>query len=232
MRIGDSKMHTKFDLEYEQINQNIRLLADVRFKLLALVPALGGAGALILSNIGLQAGTAGTAAADSFGAAAVAATPALTPVLMIVLLVSVFGFLATLGIALYDQRNSELYNALIHRARHLERDFNVPSTPGGIKKLAAGGQFRERPAASRSLLAKAKHDVALSLIYGPLLGVWCFPIVYAAARLLHVDHLWSQLAAAVSVLCATIGFTRRLVALDDKDTDLYHQAAERDGLKD
>jgi hypothetical protein len=32
--------HQKPDLEYEQINENFRFLADVRFKLLALVPLL------------------------------------------------------------------------------------------------------------------------------------------------------------------------------------------------
>ena len=44
-------------LEYEQINENIRFLAEVRFKLLALVPALGGVAVFILARrVGLQAG--------------------------------------------------------------------------------------------------------------------------------------------------------------------------------
>jgi hypothetical protein len=34
--------------EYEQVNDNIRALADIRFKLLAFVPLLSGAGALLL----------------------------------------------------------------------------------------------------------------------------------------------------------------------------------------
>ena len=44
------------ELEYEQINANFRMLADVRFKLLALLPVLGGAAVFVLSQIGLQAG--------------------------------------------------------------------------------------------------------------------------------------------------------------------------------
>jgi hypothetical protein len=35
--------HPHLDPEYTQINNNIRFLAEVRFKLLALLPALGGA---------------------------------------------------------------------------------------------------------------------------------------------------------------------------------------------
>src|SRR5438046_2284643 len=97
--------HKKLELEYEQINENFRFLADVRFKLLALVPILGGAAIYALGRVGLEAGKAPASS---------------TPELLVVVFVSLLGFLATLGITLYDQRNSELYNALIHRAKHLE----------------------------------------------------------------------------------------------------------------
>ena len=42
--------HNNLDLEYEQINANFRMLADVRFKLLALILVLGGAAVFVLSQ--------------------------------------------------------------------------------------------------------------------------------------------------------------------------------------
>jgi hypothetical protein len=42
------------DREYGEINNNIRFLAEVRFKLLGLIPALGGAAVFVLSRIGLS----------------------------------------------------------------------------------------------------------------------------------------------------------------------------------
>jgi hypothetical protein len=75
------------ELGYSQINDNIRFLADARFKLLALLPILGGAGIFVLSRLGLEAGSKPVTA---------------IPDLLIVLLVSALGFLATLGMTLCD----------------------------------------------------------------------------------------------------------------------------------
>jgi hypothetical protein len=160
--------HQQIVLEYEQINENFRLLADVRFKLLALIPILGGAAVFVLAHIGFQTGMT---VVESI------------PTLIVVAFISGFGFFTTLGITIYDQRNSELYNALIHRAKYLESAFGSPSAPGGIKKLSVGGQFRERPGQNRRLIFKAGHDLGLTLIYGPLLGSWFFPFSYAIARI-------------------------------------------------
>jgi hypothetical protein len=159
-----TRLPSQLALEYEQINENFRLLADVRFKLLALLPVLGGAAIFVLAGAGLNVGDI-TAPSGSR--------------LVLVLVVAVLGLAATLGITLYDQRNSELYNALIHRARHIEREFNLPPAPGGLKQASLGGQFRERPSKHRWLILQAGHDLALALIYGPLLGAWLFPIAYA-----------------------------------------------------
>lgn len=207
--------HPKLELEYEQINENFRFLANVRFKLLALVPTLGGAAVFILARAGLEAGNAPVSSHSE---------------LLVVLLVSLFGFLATLGITLYDQRNSELYNALIHRAKYLERQFGVPSTPGALRKLPFGGQFSERPKKARRLIFKAGHDLGLSLIYGPLLGAWLFPSLYAAARLAEIKNECAQVGSVVLAAIAAAGCVSWLVALDIHDRQLYKTAGERDGL--
>jgi len=210
---GYNASHQKLDLEYEQINENFRFLADVRFKLLALVPTFGGAAVFVLTRTGLQAGGAPGSS---------------TSELLTVVVVALFGFLATLGITLYDQRNSELYNALIHRAKHLEEAFGVPSTPGGLRKLARGGQFRERPEKHRRFLFTAGHDLGLALIYGPLLGAWLFPLVYAATRFVGTAHESALAWAAVLAAVGAVLFVRWLVVLDGHDRDLYNAAAQTD----
>jgi hypothetical protein len=207
--------HQKLDLEYEQINENFRFLADVRFKLLALVPTLGGAAVFVLTRAGLQTGGGQSSS---------------TSELLTVIVVGLFGWLATLGITLYDQRNSELYNALIHRAKHLEEEFGVPSTPGGLKKTNVGGQFNERPEKQRWFVFKAGHDLGLALIYGPLLGAWLFPLAYAATRIMGVTHGSALAGAAVLAAAGASLFARWLVVLDRHDRDLYNAAAQRDKL--
>lgn len=208
--------HAHLELEYAQINDNFRFLADVRFKLLAFLPTLGGIAVFVLSGVGLQAGES--------------STPATPERLVVVLLISLLGFLATLGVTLYDQRNSELYNALIHRAKHLERQFGVPGAPGGLKQVSSGGQFNERPKRARHLVFPAGHDLALALIYGPLLGAWFFPMLYAALLLVGTITERAVLAAAGVAVIAAIGFTLRLIVLDRQELQRYELAAVRDGI--
>jgi hypothetical protein len=200
--------------EYGELNNNIRWLADVRFKLLALVPVLGGVAVFALTNVGLSAVSDGG-----------------TKSLMLALLGSILGFLASLGIVLYDQRNSELYNALIHRAKYLERRCKLPSAPGGLMVPAGwpefGGQYNERPRRHRRLLLiSAGHDLALALIYGPLLGAWFFPGVYAPLRLVNCPEPIAKLVAAAAAIAAIGWATWRLIGLDDEDRKAYNDAGD------
>jgi len=137
--------------EYEQVNENFRSLADIRFRLVALVPTVGGVAAYLLSKL--------------------AQNDAYHP---LILGISILGLLATLGVTFYDQRNSELYNALSDRAKALERALDLPD-----------GQFSTRPKRSRRLLfVRVGHDPGLALIYAPVLGAWFFPAVLSASVLL------------------------------------------------
>jgi len=207
--------HSNLELEYAQINNNFRFLAEVRFKLLALVPTLGGAAVFVLSNIGLKAGVSSAGSFDE---------------LLLVLFVGTVGFLALLGITLYDLRNSELYNALIHRAKHLETQLNLQGSPGGLKISTLGGQFNERPHQGRRFILRAGHDLSLALIYGPLLGAWLFPVLYSALRLGGGGIQIAQLIAAAIAAIASATFVCWLVLLDRRELELYHAAAKRDGL--
>jgi hypothetical protein len=204
--------HSHFELEYTQINENFRFLAEIRFKLLALVPALGGAGIFVHTNAGLDASQ--PAASSDYR-------------LAVVLFVSLIGFLATLGITLYDQRNSELYNALIHRAKWLESKFDVSSAPGGLRESEYGGQFSERPRKSRWLIFHAGHDLALALIYGPVLGAWLLPAIYAGLLLARVENVWALFTATAAAMVGGAIFSGWLVVLDRQEMKRYRQEMER-----
>jgi hypothetical protein len=211
------RYETFLEREYGELNSNIRWLADVRFKLLALVPVLGGVAVFVLTNVGLSAASAGG-----------------TRSLLLALLGSVLGFLASLGIVLYDQRNSELYNALIHRAKYLERRCKLPSAPGGLRVPApreedgwakVGGQYSERPRRHRRLLLiTASHDLALAFIYGPLLGAWFFPGVYSLLRIVHCPETIAKFVAAVAAITSISWAIWRLIRLDAEDRTAYHEA--------
>jgi hypothetical protein len=120
--------------EYERANENIRVLIDVRFRLRAFLPVFGGVAIFLLSVLGLS-GPESARLAPSIVVAAV----------------SVLAFLATLGIVASDQRNSELYNALIHRAKYLESLFAAPVSPGTLRATKTGGQCNERALPQKKL---------------------------------------------------------------------------------
>ena len=212
--IENPQTQSNLAVEYEQTNQNFRFLGEVRFKLLALIPTIGGAAVFILSKLGLSVTDAQQYAQD---------------ILLLVLLTSVLGFLATFGLTLYDQRNSQLYNALIHRARHIEQLFTLPRSPGSLKESAFGGQFNERPDQRRRLIVVAAgHDLGLAFIYGPILGSWLFPIAYTLLRATCLAAASARLTSAGIALIAALGFTLVLIRQDQRERTKYHEAWERD----
>jgi hypothetical protein len=60
-------------------------------------------------------------------------------------LLSCWAFLATQGVVFYDQRNSELYDSLIRRAKHIECLLKLPRSPTAPSGTECGGQFSEGP---------------------------------------------------------------------------------------
>jgi hypothetical protein len=158
-------------VDYEQTLATYRMLADIRFKLLAFVPTISGAAITLLSS-------------------KIAQTQPQTT-----LVISMLGFLVTLGIAFYDQRNSEIHDQMVSRAGFLERVLQFPVFD------RREGHMRQRPKHSRYLfnIYEIWHDRALALIYGTVLGAWLFPFCYA---LFSVVGGARQLAAWASVVFA------------------------------
>jgi hypothetical protein len=180
-------------VEYSEVNQNYRAVADHRFKLLAFIPALGGVALFLLSRV--QQGES---------------EPNLGYGLL--LLISCFGVFFTLGVTFYDQRNTEIYNALAHRARYLEEQLKLPLNIKGEAGKASqqyGGQFHERPDrgdSDRYLFGvlEPAYDRALALIYGVVMGAWFYPLTSALLGWIGHPPSTGQLALAISFVVAVV----------------------------
>lgn len=161
-------------LDYESTLEYYWNLANIRFKLLAFVPTISGAAIALLAH-------ASTSRLDNSVLASL-------------------GFFVTLGIILYDQRNTQLYDAAISHARHLElriANFGEPERHG---------LFSSRPSRhSHFFGVLVAHDLGLALVYSPVLGAWAFAI----ARGGWPTYGWLAVLVGVTItIIALIEFKR------------------------
>jgi hypothetical protein len=91
-------------LDYDQTNQLIRTLTDVRFKLLAFVPTIAGTAVAFIGR----------------------PRPAAE-----LLAVGAIGLLATLGVFFYELRNTQIHDWAVKRASELERRLGLGSAGAG-----------------------------------------------------------------------------------------------------
>jgi len=94
--------HDHIQFDYEQALLTFRMLADIRFKLLALVPLVSGAAITFLTADPAKVG------------------------LPTILALSLFGLLVTFGITVYNVRNTHIMNSTLYRARELETLLMFP----------------------------------------------------------------------------------------------------------
>lgn len=135
--------------DYEQTNGQIRMLTDIRFKLLTLIPT-------------------GTVVAVSVLGTTVSTETALV--------VGILGFVFVFAIAMYDLRNSQIYDAYLSRAMQLENQLRMPN----------GGLYNRRPGRDVKLFGVLVwHDRALAFIYGTTLGGWVYLITYSSLNLTY-----------------------------------------------
>ncbi len=148
--VKDSVQNETFEtlkLEYKEVHAYWRTLTDIRFKLLAFVPTVAGLGVTFIPKT--------TEPLEAFA-------------------VGLLGFIATLGITFYDQRNSQLYDAAINTAAVLEETMNC------------GGEiFCLRPGRGRKFFGILMwHDRALAMVYASALGAWLFIIISSILQLI------------------------------------------------
>ncbi len=146
-------MPTDADLlrvDYQQTTDLLRSLTDVRFKLLALVPTLSGAAVAVLGH-------------PSSAAELIA--------------VGLLGLTATLGVLLYELRNSQLSDYALRRAQSLEGELGL-------------GLYRDRPDRRLRLfgLAPVDRDRGLILVYSAALAGWSYLTAWGALHALHLER--------------------------------------------
>jgi len=159
-------------IDYQWTNEHIKLLTDIRFRLLTIATPLVGVAVTLLSSQ--------TVASSTSTPAPSAATATLTAA------VGIFGFILTWGVVLYDLRNSQLYNALVHRAKLLERVLGCVGS--GHESIHAPGSVPRR--ASRFVQLQREgvplvgmfSDQSLAFVGGPHThthttgqAIWQFP---------------------------------------------------------
>jgi len=186
----------KLRLDYDQTYNQFRMLADIRFKLLGFVPLVSGAA------ISLLAGNKSNEVA---------------------LAVGLLGFLVTLGIVIYELRNTQFYDGTVHRAKWLEVSLDMPSFTKGAKQ---GGLYGERPPRTLKLfgIVTIKHDHGLALIYGTVLGAWIYLIVDSLSSLLGNRSYGLSILVGASCGSLLIWEIHRLSSKDKpQPTDEMHE---------
>jgi flagellar motor protein MotB len=139
--------------DYEKTTEVFKLLADIRFKLLAFVPTIVGVAIALMGDNkppGVMVG------------------------------VGALGLCGTIGVLLYELRNSELYNQAIHRAKYLEGLQRFPISVASTGRWPEnGGVFSERHRGGYDFLGfiPIKHDVGLGFVYSAAVSGWVFLIV-------------------------------------------------------
>ena len=147
-------------LDYQQTTGLLGAINDVRFKLLALVPTLSGAAVAVLGR------------------------PSSTAVL---LGVGLIGLIATVGVLLYELRNTQLYHYGLRRAQKLERELGLMSLDNDA---GTGGLFTDRPTSALRLFGvlPVDRDAGLTLVYGAAIAGWTYLCAWGALHALGLDH--------------------------------------------
>jgi hypothetical protein len=159
-------------LDYEQTTAQVSALTDVRFKLLGIVPTVA------LAAVGIAGAHPSTGGLVSLG---------------------LLGLVATVGILLYELRNTETLAAALYDARdvaqllelHVARGRNEPE-----------GEIR--PSGRRHRLfgtVAVGQDQALGLVYGAAIGGWSYLLIWGVLRGLHVSGA-RAIGGLVGACCA------------------------------
>jgi hypothetical protein len=150
----------RLQIDYHETTDLLRTLTDVRFKLLALVPTLSG---IAIAALGRP-----SSVAELIG-------------------VGLLGLTATLGLLLFELRNSQLSDYGTRRAETIEAELGLLSIRGGS---GPGGLFRERPGRTLRLfgLTPIDRDRGLILVYSAALAGWTYLTAWGAMHALDLAH--------------------------------------------
>ena len=153
-------------LDYDQTIRFVHDFRDLRTKMLAFVPTITGTAVGLLGEP--------RPAAELIG-------------------IALLGLVATLGIFVYELRNAQLYDAMVQRAKELERLLELPTVQG---LQGAGGVLARRPARWFA------HDRGWALVYSAAIAGWSYLAAWGLLVWFLVDS--AQTIAAVTGIA--VGF--------------------------
>jgi hypothetical protein len=159
-------------LDYEQTTGQINALTDVRFKLLGIVPTVA------LAAVGIAGAHPSTGGLIGVG---------------------VLGLVATVGILLYELRNTETLAAALYHARDLARLLELRAPDGRQESDGVTGPPGRQHRLFRTLTVG--QDEALGLVYGAALGGWSYLLVWGVLHGLDVSGA-RAIGGVVGACCA------------------------------
>jgi hypothetical protein len=179
----------RLDLDYGQTLATWRMLVDLRFRLLAFVPAIAG----VLVALAGRSPSATSA------------------------VVAVLGLTALFGIIMYDLRNTQFHDAAIHRAKELEKALTLFRLSD--KGRTGGGLMNERPRERYRLAGvRVWHDRALFVVYAASAAGLASVGILGVLTELAVPRGWRWLGVAatavivfIAVLVALHKYAREVV---------------------
>lgn len=212
--------------DYERTADYLLHLSDVRFKLLGFLP--------VITAVGLAVAETGLIEEQDFRLA-----------------LGLLGLVATCGLTIYDQRNTQIYDRLIVRLKFLERQLGLEalgSARGG--GAAFGGPCLDRPPRRRLPLMRRRlssqantdggktgignarkhrwigiemiwHDLGLALVYSASAAVWVFIAL--------TDH-WLPGVMAIWAGVAVFGMLVALAKRNDKESNELLQVAKTETM--
>lgn len=143
--------------EYAQVNENFRLLTNIRFKLLAFLPVAPAAAFAVISAS--EKGAAGSTAEAR------------------VLALGVFGAVVTAGLATYNARNDQIYLWHVDRAAAIEHELSIPD---GSFSGRPNSWLEFRSGRARWLVG---HVSSVTVIYSASVALWLFLAMLAGTQL-------------------------------------------------
>lgn len=169
--------------EYAEVNNNFRLLTNIRFKLLAFLPIAPAAVLAVItardSGVPSQAVEARTFA------------------------LGLFGIVVTAGLATYNARNDQIYLWHVERAASIERELGLPD---GSFANRPNAWFE---IGSRRARWHVGHVSSVTVIYTSSMTLWLLLCLLAAAQIARgssrLPTWWCAIAIAVATSLTAAG---------------------------
>jgi hypothetical protein len=169
--------------EYAEVNNNFRLLTNIRFKLLAFLPI---APAAVLAGITVSASGVPSQAVEARAFA-----------------LGLFGIVVTVGIATYNARNDQIYLWHVDRAATIERELGLPD---GSFSNRPNAWFE---IGSRKRRWHVGHVSSVTVIYTSSFTLWLLLCLLAIAQIAHGSSRlaiwWYPIAMVIATILTAIG---------------------------